>query len=236
MEIAPWRDLLQPVEAAGLIETALDIVGHLRPERRFIVPRDVPHQQNTPLLQVLRGETQAAKGDGHVHHIAALSEAPLGVPHRVEGRVEALPLGPHGIPLNAQGVGEKGKCLPLVVVGIQLDLHGLVAEHPLTGAHVGPHQFRRIIKGHEHRIEMGGVIAQVNMGALAGRLAIVGIALHKAGDHGHGIGHVTRRFHVEEILQSRRRFKPWDMDGVRPRQRGRDVAGAGSRQDACQQA
>ncbi len=157
-------------EPARLVDPALDLAGDVGPERPFVLPADPPTQDQTPLLALLRRETEALEGNGHPDDVALGGQRTPGIPDRVERLVVEIPVAfdPGGISLNTERVDGEDVRTPLVVEGVQEDVDHVVAAAVFPARHPCPDLVGLGVEADEDDVQVRFVIAEVGLGPLGG--------------------------------------------------------------------
>ena len=116
--------------------------------------------------------------------------------------MEALTLGPDRVPLDPVGIRQERERALLVVERIQLDLDRFVGEHLFPSAQMGPNLVGFVVPRHEDDVEELGVVAEIDVGLLAGRLPVIRLALQKTGDETLAVRFLDEAFDIYEGFKS----------------------------------
>ena len=166
LEIASGRNILQPCGIAFLIQAAFDATGDSRPEGALVVTLDVPVQQDSPGLRIVRGKPQAAKRNRHPDHEAFFRDLSLGAEDGVEREIKLLAFGPESVCLDSQGIGKKGIGPAVIVERVQHQLDIVIVKHFFPPRKIGANLMRLIVEADEDDVQVLVVISQVGLGAL----------------------------------------------------------------------
>ena len=168
----------------------------------FAQTRNDARELHPPGLFVGIGKTQAAQD-----HVAFVGQSAFTVPDGFKGRVESAPargaFGPAGVPLDAERRRTESEGRALIVESVDGNLHGIVAVDVLARRHVGPDALGLVVESKKDDMQFGAVITDIDLGALAGGVAVVGFALNEIFYLCHGPGQLGGGFHAGEIFQRR---------------------------------
>ena len=128
------------------------------------------------------------------------------MPHGFIRSVEIGLLGylrPAPVHLNAQRRGPEPVTVTLIVESIDQYGHKIVVHDVFARREIGPDEFRLVVEGQKHRIQVAIVVGQVDRGVLVRRHPVVGFALHEPFDASHHRGDFRRCRHAAEIVEFR---------------------------------
>ena len=199
LQVAPRRDLAQPLEGAKLRDEAREALGHERPGGLLVGAADVANERDTPGLSRCAREPQAAERNRDPHDVAVRGQPAVRVPYGVEAVVVILSFGHDPVELDAVGIRLKQVCALAVVERVEVQgdavVHGDLFPPRQAGA-----DFRRVVLTDEDHVEVGVVVAEIRRGGSAHRHPVTRLALPKVRRH-RGAGGRTL---PEEIVEPRR--------------------------------
>src|SRR5690349_13717984 len=87
-DVASRGNSFQPRQCGGLAKAALDFVGNMRPKCVFGFARDAAVENDSPLLDLLRGEAETLERDGDPDDKTAAGDSSARIPDGIERSVE----------------------------------------------------------------------------------------------------------------------------------------------------
>ena len=181
VEAAPRLGAFQADDGAGLGELVARVPGvaDRLPEAPLLLVGHLALDVEPPELLGLGGEAQGAPGDGDLDRPPLGIAVPLDAPDAVPVEVDLLALvADQAVDLHAAGVGGEDVAAAPVVVGVDEDLQGVVVAHVAVARQRGGDDLlglRVVAAGAD--IEVVVVVAEVDVGLLGRRLALVRLDL-----------------------------------------------------------
>ena len=128
------------------------------------------------------GKAHRAKRNRHQHDVAAGGELRVRVPHGFERRVvtAARDLGPAAVPLHAERARPEAIAGALVVERVDQQPDAVVVLDVLARREIRAHARGVVVEREEHGVEVPRVVAEIDVGALARRRAVLRHALREA--------------------------------------------------------
>ena len=127
LNVAARRDVLESLQVAALLHPARFPAAHARPDRELVVALDEASQDQAPGLLCVAGKPDALEGDGRQDDVAVRGDPALGVPEGVPTGIVLHAVGDVAVRLHAVGVDVEPVHVPVVVEGVDVQDHAVVA-------------------------------------------------------------------------------------------------------------